>query len=441
MTTNPFTAAMDLQRETIERSTELLEKGEVATDRMDTMAGVEVGTTPSEVVYEENKLELLHYESQTDEQHDVPILIVYALINRPYILDLQPDRSVVRTLLQEGFDVYMIDWGEPSRLDTELGLDDYVNRYVDNCVDVVRERSGEDSINLLGYCMGGTMSAMYAAQHAEKVRNLGLMAAGLCFDRTGGVLELWGEQDYYSPEAVTDTFGNVPAEFLDVGFALMDPVDNFVTKYVRLFENLENEDFVENFSRMEKWLGDGIDVAGRAYREFLEDIYQDNKLYNDELELDGEPVHLADIDMPVLQIVGEYDHLIPPEASTPFNEKVGTDDTEVMQMSSGHIGLSVSSSSHDQLWPDVCDWYAERSGVDVESQDEESDADGDEAAAVDVELTELDGVGPAYADRLHEAGVDSVAALAEADPAELADDIGVAEGSVADWVEQARDLV
>jgi len=418
---NPFTAAMEFQREGIERTAELLEKGEVAGDRADTMAGVEVGTTPSEVVYRENKLELLHYEARTDEQYDVPILIVYALINRPYILDLQPDRSVVRTLLEQGFDVYLIDWNEPSRLDSSLGLDDYVNRYVDNCVDVVRERSGQDAINVLGYCMGGTMSAMYAAQHPEKVRNLGLMAAGLCFDRSGGVLELWGDEEYYSPEAVTDTFGNVPAEFLDVGFALMDPVDNLLTKYLRLFENLDNEEFVENFARMEQWIGDGIDVAGRAYREFLEDIYQENKLYDDELELGGEPVRLADIDMPVLQIVGEYDHLIPPEASAPFNEKVGSDDTEVMRMQSGHIGLSVSSSSHEQLWPDVCDWYAERS----------------RAAA----LTDISGIGPAYAERLENAGVDSVDALAEADPATLAAEISVGEGSVADWVEQATDLV
>jgi len=468
MSMNPLRAAMDVHRKQIERSAALLEKGEVATERADTMAGVEVGTTPSEAVYEENKLELLHYESQTDEQHDVPILVVYALINKPYILDLQPDRSVVRTLLEQGFDVYMIDWNEPSRLDTDLGLDDYVNRYVDNCVDVVRERSGQDSINLLGYCMGGTMSAMYAAQHAEKVRNLGLMAAGLCFDRTGGVLELWGEQDYYSPEVVGETFGNVPAEFLDVGFALMDPVDNFVTKYVRLFENLENEDFVENFARMEKWIGDGIDVAGRAYREFLEDIYQENKLYDDELELDGEPVRLADIDMPVLQIVGEYDHLIPPEASTPFNEKVGSDDTTVMRMQSGHIGLSVSSSSHEQLWPDVCDWYAERSETeDVTAEPTETEPESDpEAAEVeshepaepgvavestagegatadatpDAALTDIEGVGPAYADRLHDAGVETVAALADADPAALADDVDLGEDRVAEWVERAQSL-
>jgi polyhydroxyalkanoate synthase len=477
MAMNPFATALDFQRKQFERAGELVEKGAVATERAETMAGVEVGTTPSEVVYEENKLSLHHYEPLTEEQHDVPILVVYALINKPYILDLQPDRSVVRTLLEQGFDVYMIDWGEPSRLDTDLGLDDYVNRYIDNCVDVVRERSGQDSINVLGYCMGGTMAAMYAALHREKVRNLGLMAAGLCFEGTGGVLELWGESEYYSPATVTETFGNVPAEFLDVGFALMDPVDNLVTKYVRLFENVEDEDFVENFARMEKWIGDGIDVAGRVYREFLEDIYQDNKLYEDELVVGGEPVRLADIDMPVLQIVGEYDHLIPPDASTPFNEKVGSDDTTVMRMRSGHIGLSVSSSSHEELWPDVCEWYAERSdGAAVEEAPtaeaepeaaetaeanlDPAEAESHEPAEPEVEttegpteaeaapiedaewpdLTDLDGVGPAYADRLRDAGIESVADLVDADPAALADAIGVAENRVADWVDQAGDL-
>jgi polyhydroxyalkanoate synthase len=452
---DPFTAALDLQREGFERSAELVEKARSAGDRVDDAAGVEVGTTPSEVVYSENKLELHHYEPRTEEQHDVPILVVYALINRPYILDLQPDRSVVATLLDQGFDVYMIDWGEPSRLDTTLGLDDYVTRYVDNCVDVVRERSGQDAINVLGYCMGGTMSAMYAALFPEKVRNLGLMAAGLCFDDTGGVLELWGEEAHYSPEAVTEAFGNVPAEFLDVGFALMDPVDNFVTKYVRLFDNLEDEDFVRNFARMERWIGDGIDVAGRAYEEFLRDIYQENRLCEGELELGGRPVRLENIDMPVLQIVGEFDHLIPPTASTPFNERVGSDDTAVERMRSGHIGLSVSGKSHEQVWPAVGDWFAERSDGDEEdaepdettapdedatASDEDTTESDDGTAPTDVELTDVDGVGPAYAERLEGAGVASVADLAGADPVELAAAADVPESRVRDWVEQAGDV-
>jgi len=465
---NPYATALNMQRQVWEATAEMAEKSQVAPDRAETINEVEVGQTPSEVVYGENKLELLHYESKTDEQHDVPILIVYALINKPYILDLQPDRSVVQTLLEAGFDVYLIDWGEPSKLDRNLGLDDYVNRYIDNCVDVVRERSGQESINMLGYCMGGTMSAMYAALHPEKVRNLGLMAAGLCFAGEGGVLEIWGADEYYDPEVVTDTFDNVPADFLDVGFALMDPVANNVTKYVRFYDNVEDGEFVENFARMERWLDEGIDVAGKAYQEFIEDIYQENKLYRNELELNGHTVDLERIDMPVLQIVAEYDHLIPPGASKPFNEAIASEDTDVFEFATGHIGMSVSSRSHAELWPDVCEWFEERSNGDseaeaVESEDEDAtltaDAASDEPDAADRtnggssadtvtdkstseaesgdDLTELSGVGQAYAEDLHEAGIDSFEDLAEADVTELASTTGISPSRIEDWIEQA----
>ncbi|WP_440771714.1 class III poly(R)-hydroxyalkanoic acid synthase subunit PhaC [Natronorubrum sp. DTA28] len=521
---NPFTSVLDLQRQAWEATADLADKSKVAPERTETLENVEVGQTPSEVVYEENKLKLLHYEPMTEEQHDVPILVTYALINKPYILDLQPDRSVVQTLLEAGFDVYLIDWGEPSKLDRTLGLDDYVNRYIDNCVDVVRERSGQDSINILGYCMGGTKSAMYAALYPEKVKNLALMAAGLCFAGDGGVLELWGADDYYDPETVTDTFDNVPAEFLDVGFALMDPVANNVTKYVRFYDNMEDEDFVENFARMERWLDEGIDVAGKAYEEFIRDIYQENKLYENELYLNGEHVDLTKIDMPVLQIVAEYDHLIPPEASKPFNDVISSEDTEILEFATGHIGMSVSSRSHEELWPQVSEWFETRSnGTEVEAEPEtpepeaedaalaedvagdetgpadltdggatvETDADvGTEPDDIDAEttdrtdeevtargeddiqaepaepgemtvdedvveevagedaaseieaetddLTDLSGVGQAYADDLTEAGIETFDQLADADTAELATETGISPSRIEDWIEQAQ---
>ena len=437
---NPFTFPLDAQRQLWEQAADQTESVGAIPDGLETMTDVEVGGTPSEVVYRENKLELHHYEPLVpeDERHDVPLLFVYALINRPYILDLQPDRSVVRRMLEAGFDVYLIDWGEPSTLDTSLSLHDYVNRYIDNCVDEVRDRSGQDSLNLLGYCMGGTMSVMYAALHPEKVRNLGLMAAGLCFDGTGGILEMWGDEEYFSPGAIVDTFGNVPGEFLDVGFALMDPVQNYVTKYGTLYDNIDDEDFVENFARMERWLDDSIDVAGVAYRQFLEDIYQDNKLHRNELEVNGERIDLGDITMPVLQVIGEYDHLIPPEASKPFNEKVASDDAEIMEYSTGHIGLSVSSSTHEDLWPAVADWFAERSVVESEDADStEEEGAGDDDAGTD--LRELDGIGPAYAERLRGAGVDSIEALTDADPADLAAAAGVDEKRIRGWIAAATD--
>ena len=415
---NPFTLISDMQRQQWEQAADIMERGTALPEQTERMMDVEVGQTPCEEVYSENKLTLNHYEPTTDEQHDVPILIVYALINRPYILDLQPDRSVVKTLLNEGFDVYLIDWGEPSKLDAHLTLHDYVDRYIDNCVDVVRERSGEDAINILGYCMGGTMSAMYASLHPEKVRNLGLMAAGLCFDGEGGVLEQWGDEEYYSPEAITETVGNVPSEFLDVGFALMDPVDNFVTKYVRLFDNIENDEMVENFARMEKWIGDGIDVAGETYRQFIGDIYQDNKLAENELYLGDEHVDLNDIDMPVLQIVGEYDHLIPPEASKPFNDVIASDDTSIIEFPTGHIGLSVSSMPHTKLWPEVSKWYAERS-------------------VNQANLEDVPGIGSADAERLRDAGIDNPTTLANADVNRLADETDISEATVREWVDEA----
>lgn len=422
----PVTGPMELQRETIRQATAAIAKSNVAADQFDRIQDVEVGQTESEVVHRENKLELHHYAPADDvDRQDVPILIVYALINRPYILDLQPDRSVVRALLSRGFDVYLIDWGEPSQLDTSLTLEDYVDRYLHNCVDEVRERSDLEAINLLGYCMGGTMAVMYAALHPEKVRNLALMAAGLCFEDTGGILELWGDEEYFSPGALVDTYGNVPASFLDVGFQLMDPIHNSFGKYSRLYDNLEDDEFVENFGRMERWLDDGIDVAGETYREFIEEIYQDNALYRNELTLGDRRVDLGDVRMPVLQIVGEYDHLIPPASSTPLNDVIGSDDTSVMRTETGHIGLSVSSRSHAELWPAVCDWFEARSTVEADPAET---------------LQRIEGIGGVYSERLVTAGIDSLAALAETSPAEVAAAAAVSESRAGPWIARAEKL-
>ncbi len=436
---DPFTLALDTQRALLDATTESLSSLAVADERVSTVANVDVGQTPHEVVHSENKLELLHYRSRTDEQADVPILIIYALINKPFILDLQPDRSVIRRLLDAGHDVYLIDWNEPSRLDSVLTLEDYVTRYIENCVDVVCERSGEPAINVLGYCMGGTMAAMYTALEPDTVNALGLMAAGLRFDDTGGTLEEWGHEEYYDPSDVTDVYGNVPAEMLDVGFALMDPVANFCSKYVRLYDNLDDQAFVENFARMERWLSDGIDVAGETYVQFLEEIYQQNNLYENELTIGDRDVDISEIDMPVVQIVGEHDHLIPKAASVPFNDVIGSDDVSVIEAPTGHIGLSVSTTAHAEVWPAVADWFHEQ--IDDDDTDPSPDGSTESTSTTDNGangIQSVDGIGLTYASRLREAGIETVGDLLELNPETVADAAEVSTTRVERWIEAAR---
>jgi polyhydroxyalkanoate synthase len=421
--TSGLTASIDAQTRLVELAAELVEKTDVGLDRMVALLTADVAHTDSEVVYEENKLELHRYDPG-ERAHGTPILIVYALVNRPYILDLQPDRSVIRRLLDAGFEVYLIRWGEPSRLDTSLGLADYVCRYMDNCVDAVCEEAGVEDVHLLGYCMGGTMSIMYTALFEERVRTLGLMATPIAFEGTGGILERWAA--HHDPKVAVETYGNLPAELLAVEFSMMEPVENYVTKYIRLYENIEDEAFVENFARMEQWIWDGVDVAGEAYREFVSEVYKQNQLVEDEVALDGRRVVLGDIEVPVLQIVGQYDHIVPAESSTPFNDLVGSEDERLIEFPAGHVGISVSSKAHDRLWPDVCEWYGDRSGS-LEDCGETAPGTADDEPPMDgtadngeAPVETVRGVGPTYADRLAAAGIETVGDLREHDPELLA---------------------
>ena len=448
MVFTPLTASLDAQTETVEQFANAVENSEALPENLGEMATVEVGQTPAEVIYEENKLELLHYESMTEEQHDVPVLVVWSLINRPYILDLQPDRSVIRRLLEAGHDVYMIDWNEPSRFDQTLGISDYVNRYIDNCVDAVLAESGAASVNLVGYCLGGALTAMYTALNGEKVATLSQIAGTLCFQGEGGILELWAGADHYSPESMVGVDGNVSSQQLADMFALMDPVANNVTTYVRLWDNIDDEQFVRNFARMERWLDEGIDVTGRFYVEFIRNIYQENRLYRNEFELEGEHVDVADIDVPVLQIVGEYDDLVPREASVPFNDAVGNEETAVIEFPTGHIGISVSSSAHDDYWPRVATWIEEHSHGDETEHSENDDAD--DSACDETEHSENDdaddsagvetvsGIGPTYAERLGAENIETTADLRESDPEMLAEITDASVSRTEEWIDHVR---
>jgi polyhydroxyalkanoate synthase subunit PhaC len=320
---------------------------------------VKVGITPHDVVFTENKMRLLHYRPVTEKTSPVPLIMIFALINRPYILDLKPGKSVVEVLLKKGIDVYLIDWGVPGDEDKHLNLDHYINRYIRKVVKKVKSISGSDKVSIMGYCMGGTMSAMYTALYPEDVKNLILMTAGIDF-KASGMLNLWGGKPNFDVDKFVEAYGNVPSEFLQTGFLIMKPVQNLVSKYVNFYENIENEDFVENFLAMEKWINDNIPVPGEVFREFIKYCYQENLLVENKLRINGRVVNLSKIACPVLNLIAEHDHLVPPVSSTVFNDLISSKDKEMIIYPTGHIGLSVSGKALKDLWPRVADWLIAR---------------------------------------------------------------------------------
>jgi len=321
---------------------------------------VRKGATPSEVVYELDHIQLLHYPEDRPK-YATPLVFVFALVNRPYILDLKPDRSVVAQFVRHGFDTYMVDWGAPTDAQRFLTLDDYVNGYLSNIIDFVRERTNSPKVNILGYCMGGTLSAMFTALHQDRVKNLILLAAGIDFSTRDGLLNLWTRPEYFDVDKFVDAFGNCPAEFLQSSFSLLKPVQNLIEKPIAFFEKADDDEAIDDFLTMETWLNDNIPVAGEVYREFVKYLYQQNLLVQNKMPVGKHTVDLRKITCPILNIMAKADDLVPCAQSMPFNDLVSSKDRQSILFPAGHIGLAVGSKAQRELWPQACEWTAKRS--------------------------------------------------------------------------------
>jgi polyhydroxyalkanoate synthase len=320
---------------------------------------ITVSPTPKQEVWRDGNVALVRFEPLVAKPHPVPVLIVYALVNRPYMVDLQEDRSLVRNLLLLGLDVYLIDWGYPGAADRWLTLEDYIEGYVGDCVDVLRRRHGVEQVNLLGICQGGTFSLCYTSLHPDKVRNLITMVTPVDFHRKEGLLNVWAQ--YADVDLMVDALGNIPGEFMNFGFLMLRPWALNMRKYIDLLDVLDNEKELMNFLRMEKWIFDSPDQAGEAYREFMKDFYIGNKLIKGQVRIGGKPVRLETIAGPVLNLYGTQDHLVPPSSSMALEEYVGTKDYTVASFPVGHIGMYVSGKVQRDLPPLIAEWLKQRS--------------------------------------------------------------------------------
>ena len=313
------------------------------------------------MVYENDRLHLLRYLGEGPIKHKTPLLLVFALVNRPYILDILPRKSVVAHFVLAGFDTYLIDWIKPTFADRHLNLDDYISGYMRRVMKFLQQRTSAPAINVLGYCMGGTMSAIFTALFPEYVKNLIMLAAGIDFSTREGLLNLWADPKNFDVDAFVDANGNCPAEYLQACFTLLKPVRNFVAKPIGIWEKLDDKKHVEEFLTMEAWLNDNVPIAGGVYREFVKYFYQQNLLVQNRLRIGRRTVNLKQITCPVLNLMAEYDDLVPVSQSEPFCKLVGSTDCEAIKLHAGHIGLAMGSAAQRELWPHVAKWLAKRS--------------------------------------------------------------------------------
>lgn len=345
----------DLLQETLALQRKLLEGRRL----LPSVADVDYGVTRREEVWRDGRVVLYRFVGDTAPTAKVPLLIVYALVNRPYMVDLQADRSLVKGLLALGEDVYVLDWGYPDRSERFLTLEDYLLRFIDGAVDHLRQRHQARAIDLLGICQGGTFSLCYAALRRAKIRNLVTMVTPVDFHTPDNMLSNWAR--LVDVDLLVDTLGNVPADLMNASYLMLKPFRLNLQKYVGLLDILDDRDALEDFLRMEKWIFDSPDLAGEAFREFVKGFYQDNGLVRGTIEIDGERVDLGRLDMPMLNIYAEQDHLVPPLASRALASHVSSSDYSELSFRGGHIGIYVSGRAQREVPAAIHQWLRSRS--------------------------------------------------------------------------------
>ncbi len=317
-----------------------------------------INRTPSEVIEMKGRFNLLHYKSETLPKHKTPILIVGSLINRYYILDLLPKVSIVKNLQSQGFDIYATDWKTPASYDKDLTLEKYAEEYVGNAVEKIKEITGSQQISLLGYCWGGIFSLIYADKNQNNVKNLVLHATPVDIEKDETIIENWTA--HFDADNFVNTFGNVPGWFVNLAFILRNPIENML-KYPIYFSEPRTIDELMQFYSIETWLYDSRPIIGEVYREIVDQVYRKNLLIKNKMKVGQDIINLKNITIPVLDIVGTKDDLVPPSSSTSVMNVIGSTDKKLIEFPTGHVGLCISQAAHEKLWPEVGKWLAQRS--------------------------------------------------------------------------------
>lgn len=343
-----------------------------AADRLKTLTKVmttkaAIAQTPKELVWALNKAKLYRYVPvvPVEKRHPVPLLMVFALMNRPYILDLRPGHSFVEYMVNQGYDLYLLDWGAPGPEDKNLKFDDYTLDYMPRAIRKMKSISGSEEFSLLGWCIGAILTSVYSALRGDEegLRNLILLTAPLDFSNKQGLtFARWTDERYFDVEKVLTAFGNMPGDMIDYGAKALKPVENYIGNYLKLWDNLDDPRTVEAWHAMNTWVTDNVPLAGGAFRQLIVDLYRNDRLMRGEFVIRGQKVDLGRIRANLLTVIAEGDHITPACQSESVMRKVSSQDKELFRVAGGHIGIMAGSGAHKVTWPRINGWLGPRSG-------------------------------------------------------------------------------
>jgi polyhydroxyalkanoate synthase len=319
-----------------------------------------VGQTPADVVHRENKWRLLRYRPRKEGLvFDTPILLVPSLINRHYVLDLMPGKSFVEWLVARGHDVFIIDWGTPSDEDRYLTFDDVCDRYLGRALRTTNRLGGSEGAHVLGYCLGGTLAAIYAAAHeSEGVASLLALAAPIDFS-DDGLLSNWTRTPAFDVATLVQATGNVPWRIMQASFHLLRPTMN-LAKAVGVVDRAWDDAFLDGFFALEKWSNDNVSFPGDCYVRYIQGLYRDNLLIQDQFALSGRIARLSQITCPTMVVSFAHDNIVPEKSAKALHDRIGATDRVHLHLPGGHVGAVVSRKAKKGLWPQLAGFWESR---------------------------------------------------------------------------------
>ncbi|PJN89703.1 alpha/beta fold hydrolase [Bacillus sp. mrc49] len=317
----------------------------------------EMGLTPKIPVWKKNKSTLWHYPS-AQKKYDVPVFLIYSLINTPLILDLSPGNSLIESFVNEGFDVYLLDFGSPGFEDGEISIEDYIVDYIQNGVKRALRHSGASEITVMGFCLGGTISAIYAAIADEPIKNLILSVTPIDFSASQ-FFDQWqeamkeGTADF---DETIDIYQTIPASAVKYGIRLItSPV--YLSPYLSLLNQADDEKYVQNWRRFNAWANGHVPLSGAAAKQITKDLLIKNRLVNGGFKVRGKKAKLSKINANVLVIASKYDRLVPQEMIHPVMDHLTCKDKTYKVLKSGHASKQYAGSLPSYLK----DWLPKRS--------------------------------------------------------------------------------